>query len=85
MVFTEAGQGSVLDQDDLVPQIQVLTDFFISMFCCFIRVGTFPDLRLDLFEGRLQTMLTLFQSGIAGGRSLGKGSSEISVGMFCLA
>ena len=74
--FTEAGQ----DQDGFVPQIQVLTGLLVSMFRCFIRVGAFPDLRLDLFEGQLQTKLTFFQSGIAGRRSLGKGSSEIQRG-----
>ena len=41
---------------------------------------TFPDLRFNLLKGRLQTLLSLFKSGIAGRRSLGKGGSEVKRG-----
>ena len=47
---TKASLVPVLDQDGLIPQIRRLTSFLITMFRYFIRVGTSPDLRLDLFE-----------------------------------
>ena len=78
-VFAETSQGPVLDKKCLVPKIQVFTGFLVSTLCCLFRVGTFPSLRFDLLEGRLQTMLALFQSGIAG-RSLGKGGSKVKCG-----
>ena len=58
----------------------------MSTFRCFFRVGTFPDLRLDPFRSRFQAMLTPLQSGITGGRSFGKSSSEIESGniLSCL-
>ena len=77
--FAETSQGPVLDNKCLVPEIQVFTGFLVSMLCYLFRVGTFPDLRFDLLKGRLQTMLALFQSGIAG-RSLGKGGSKVKRG-----
>ena len=70
----------MLDKECLVPEIQVFTGFLVSTLCCLFRVGTFPNLRFDLLEGRLQTMLALFQSGIAGRRSLGKGGSKVKRG-----
>ena len=79
--FAEASQGPVLDKKCLVPKIQVFTGFL----CCLFRIGTFSNLRFDLLEGRLQTMLALFQSGIAGRRSLGKGGSIVKSGDICLA
>ena len=84
--FAKASQGPVLDQDGLIPQIPILTGFLISTFRYFIRVGTFPDLRLDLFENVFQAILTLLQSDITGRGSLGKGSSEIESGniLSCL-
>ena len=78
--FAEASQGPVLDDDSLVPQIQILTGFLISKLCCLFRVGTFSNSRFDLLEGLLQSMLVLFQSGITGRRSLGKGGSKIKSG-----
>ena len=70
--FTEASQGPVLDQNSLVPEIQILTGFLVSTLCCLFRIGTFPDLRLDLLKGQLKTILAPLQSGVAGGRSLSK-------------
>ena len=78
--FAETSQGPVLDKECLVPKIQVFTGFLVSTLCCLFRVGTFPNLRFDLLEGRLQTMLALFQSGIAGRISLGKGGSKVKRG-----
>ena len=78
--FTETSQGPVLDNKCLVPEIQEFTGFLVSMLCYLFRVGTFPDLRFDLLKGRLQAMLALFQSGIAGRRSLGKGGSKVKRG-----
>ena len=78
--FAETSQGPVLDKKCLVPKIQVFTGFLVSTLCCLFRVGTFPNLRFDLLEGRLQTMLALFQSGTAGRRSLGKGGSKVKRG-----
>ena len=70
----------MLDQDGLIPQIQRLTGFLISMFRYFIRVGTFPDPRLDLFENVFQAILTLLKSHMTERGSLDKGSSEIESG-----
>ena len=77
--FAETSQGPVLDKECFVPEIQVFTGFLIFMLCCLFRVGTFPNLRFDLLESRLQTMLALVQSGIAG-RSFGKGGSKVKRG-----
>ena len=78
--LAETSQGPMLDNECLVPEIQVFTGFLISTLCYLFRVGTLPDLRFDLLKGRLQTMLALFQSGIAGRRSLGKGGSKVRRG-----
>ena len=78
--FAEASQGPVLDKKCLVPKIQVFTGFLISTLYYLYRIGTFSNLRFDLLEGRLQTMLAFFQSGIAGRRSLGKGDSKVKSG-----
>ena len=78
--FAETSQGPVLDNESLVPEIQVFTGFLVSTLCYLFRDGTFPDLRFDLLKGRLQTMLALFHSGIAGRRSLGKGGSKVKCG-----
>ena len=82
---TKASQGPVLDQDGLIPHIQRLTGFLLSMFRYIIRVGTFPDLRLDLIENVFQAILTLLKSDMTERGSLGKGSSEIESGKICLA
>ena len=50
------------------------------MFRYFIRVGTFPDLRLDLFKNMFQAIMTLLKSDMTERGSLGKGSSEIESG-----
>ena len=78
--FAETSQGPVLDKKCLVPKIQVFTGFLVSTVCYLFRIGTFSDLRFDLLEGRRQTMLAFFQSGIAGRRSLDKGGSKVKSG-----
>ena len=79
--FAEASQGPVLDNKCLVPNIQVFTGLFVSTLCYLFRVGTFSNLRFDLLEGRLQTMLALFQEE----EVLAKVVVKLSVEIFCLA
>ena len=67
----------MLNKNRLVPKIQVLSNFLISALCCFLRIGTFLDLRLYLLDSRLDAMLALFQGSIARRRGFGKGSGEI--------
>ena len=78
--FAGISQGPVLDKKRLVPKNQVFTGFLVPTLCCLFRVGTFPNLRFDLLEGRLETMLALFQGGIAGRISLGKGGTKVKRG-----
>ena len=49
--FAQAGYGLMLNSEGLLPEIKVVIGLIITTFYCFFRVGTFPDLGLDLLEG----------------------------------
>ena len=83
--FAEASQGPVLDKKCLVPKIQVFTGFLVSTLCCLFRIGTFSNLRFDLLEGPLQTMLALFQRGMQEEEVLAKVVVNLRVEIFCFA
>ena len=57
----------MLNKNSLVPKI----------LCCFLRIGTFLDLRFNLLDSSLNAMLALFQGSIARRRGFGKSSGEV--------
>ena len=78
--FAQAGKCSLLNKNGLIPQLQIFTGLVITMPGCFLRVGTFLDLRFNPFERRLQSVLTLLQGRVTGRRSLSKCSHEVDSG-----
>ena len=67
----------MLNKNCLIPEIHVLSDFLISALCCFLRIGTFLNLRFNLLDSLLNAMLAFFQGSITRRRSFGKGSGEV--------
>ena len=51
-------QGSLLDSDPSIQDIQIVTGPFIAILDCPFRVGTFLDLSLKLFGCSLKTIPT---------------------------
>ena len=78
--FAQAGYGLMLNSEGLLPEIKVVIGLIITTFYCFFRVGTFPDLGLDLLEGFFQSITTPPHGGVAGGGCLGKSGREIQRG-----
>ena len=67
----------MLNKNCLVPKIHVLSYFLISALCCFLRIGTFLNLRFNLFDSLFIAMLAFFQGSTARRGGFGKCSGEV--------
>ena len=75
----------MLTKNSLVPKIHVLSDFLISALCCFLRIGTFLDLRFNILTVDLMLCWHFSKEALQEEEVLAKAAVKLRVEIFCLA
>ena len=75
----------MLNKNCLIPEIHVLSDFLISALCCFLRIGTFLNLRFYLLDSYLMLCWHFSKEALQEEEVLAKAAVKLRVEIFCLA